>query len=69
MDHMRIQFVLDEDGNSAAVIMPIELWRQIESDKETAYLRRSKHRRQLLLYAKKRRKGIPIEEVREKLKI
>ena len=32
-----IQYVSDEGGNPVGVIVPIELWREIESEKETAY--------------------------------
>jgi antitoxin YefM len=37
-----IQYVSDESGNPTAVIVPIELWREIESEKETAYLLKKK---------------------------
>jgi predicted RNA polymerase sigma factor len=47
--------------------VPIELWREIESEKETAYLLRSKAMKKRLLEAKKRREGIPFEVAREKL--
>lgn len=33
-----IQYVSDESGEPTAVIVPIELGREIESEKETAYL-------------------------------
>ena len=36
-----IQYVSDESGNPVGVIVPIELWREIESEKETAYLLKS----------------------------
>lgn len=38
-----IQHVLEERGNQTAVIVPIELWREIESEKETAYLLKSEN--------------------------
>lgn len=31
-----IQYVTDEKGNPTSVIVPIELWREIESERETA---------------------------------
>ena len=44
-----IQYVSDESGEPTAVIMPIELWREIESEKETAYLlKRESMKRRLL---------------------
>ena len=64
-----IQYVSDETGNPTAVIVPIELWREIESEKETAYLLKSDEMKRRLLEAKDRQTGIPFEEVREKLGI
>jgi PHD/YefM family antitoxin component YafN of YafNO toxin-antitoxin module len=64
-----IQYVSDESGEPTAVIVPIELWREIESEKETAYLLKSENMRRRLLEAKERQTGIPFEEAREKLGI
>ena len=64
-----IQYVSDESGNSTAVIVPIELWREIESEKETAYLLKRENMKQRLVEAKDRETGIPFEEAREKLGI
>ena len=64
-----IQYISDESGNRTAVIVPIELWREIESEKETAYLLKSETMKQRLLEAKERQTGIPFEEAREKLGI
>lgn len=64
-----IQYVSDESGEPTAVIVPIELWREIESEKETAYLLKSKNMKRRLLEAKERQTGIPFEEAREKLGI
>ncbi|ACB53610.1 unknown [Crocosphaera subtropica ATCC 51142] len=36
-----IQYVSNEQGQTVAVIVPIEIWREIESEKETAYLLKS----------------------------
>jgi antitoxin YefM len=33
-----IQYVSNEGGEPTAVIVPISLWRAIESERETAYL-------------------------------
>lgn len=64
-----IQYVSDESGNPISVIVPIELWREIESEKETAYLLKSENLKRRLLEAKERQTGIPLEEAREKLGI
>ena len=62
-----IQYVSDESGQPTAVIVPIELWREIESEKETAYLLKRESMKRRLLEAKERQTGIPFEEAREKL--
>ena len=62
-----IQYISDESGNLTGVIIPFELWSEIESEKETAYLLKSEAMRRRLLKAKKSKKGIPFEEVCEKL--
>lgn len=51
------------------VIVPIELWHEIQSERETAYLLKSQTMKRRLLEAKKRQDGISLEEVREKLGI
>ena len=68
-DTEQVQYVSDADGNMLSVIVPIELWREIESEKETAYLLKSGAMKQRLLEAKERHEGISIEDVREKLGI
>lgn len=62
-----IQFVSDESGNAVAVIVPIELWREIESERETAYLLKSEAMRKRLLEAKERTGGISLDDTRAKL--
>lgn len=64
-----IQYVSDESGKPIGVIVPIELWREIESEKETAYLLKSENMKRRLWEAKERQAGIPFEEAREKLGI
>ena len=64
-----IQYVSDESGNPTAVIVPIELWREIETEKVTAYLLKSETMKRRLLKAKDRQIGIPFEEACEKLGI
>jgi PHD/YefM family antitoxin component YafN of YafNO toxin-antitoxin module len=62
-----IQYISDEEGNPTGVIVPIEIWREIASERETAYLLRSDAMRQRLLEARERREEIPFDEVRQKL--
>jgi len=64
-----IQFVSDETGETTAVIVPISLWREIESERETAYLLKSETMKRRLLEAKDRNAGIPFEAALEKLGI
>ena len=64
-----IQYISDESGTPTAVIVPIELWREIESEKETAYLLKIEIMKRRLLEAKDRETGIPFEKAREKLGI
>jgi PHD/YefM family antitoxin component YafN of YafNO toxin-antitoxin module len=64
-----IQFVSNEAGEPTAVIVPIELWREIESERETAHLLRSETMKQRLLAARQRDNGLSLEAVVEKLGI
>ena len=64
-----VQYVSDESGNAVAVIVPIDVWREIESERETAYLLKSDAMRQRLLEAKNRIGGLSFDEVRQKLGI
>lgn len=65
MEH--IQYIADENNNITGVIVPIDLWREIQSEKETAYLLKSDAMRKRLLDAKKRKEGIPFDEACTKL--
>ena len=69
MSQTEIQYISDESGNPVGVIVPIELWREIESERETAYLLKSDTMKRRLLEAKEREEGIPFDEVCEKLGI
>ncbi len=69
MSVAEIQYVSDESGNTVAAIVPIELWREIESERETAYLLKSENMKRRLLEAKNRREGISFDEACEKLGI
>ena len=64
-----VQYVSDATGNAVAVIVPIDLWREIESERETAYLLKSEAMRQRLIEAKQRTEGISLDDVRQKLGI
>jgi antitoxin YefM len=66
---MDIQIVSNEAGEPTAVIVPIELWREIASERETAYLLKSEAMKQRLLAAVRRQDGLSIEAVVEKLGI
>ena len=69
MASTEIQIVSNENGEPTAVIVPIELWREIESERETAYLLKSGTMRTRLLAAIERQEGIPFEAAVEKLGI
>jgi hypothetical protein len=64
-----VQYVSDADGNPVSVLVPIELWREIASERETAYLLKSPQMRQRLFEAKERTDGISLEDARTKLGI
>ena len=64
-----IQFVSNENGEPTAVIVPISRWRQIESERETAYLLKSDSMKRRLLEAKERQQGLSLEAAVEKLGI
>jgi len=57
--------LLGED--KAAVIVPIELWREIESERETAYLLKSDAIKDRLLQAARRQTGLSFEDAVERL--
>jgi len=63
----QIQYISDENKQVTAVIVPIDLWREIESEKETAYLLKSDAMKNRLLEAKNRKEGIPFDKACEKL--
>ena len=69
MKNTNIKYVSDEEGTIIEVIVPIDIWRDIESENETAYLLKSPNMKQRLLNAKNRQEGISLEEVYEKLGI
>ena len=60
----QIQYISDGEGHAVGVIVSIELWRRIESERETAYLLKSKTMKKRLIEAKKRTEGIPLDAAR-----
>jgi hypothetical protein len=64
-----IQYVSDAEGKPVGVLVPIDLWREIASERETAYLLKSDVMRQRLLDAKNGTEGISLEAARAQLGI
>jgi len=64
-----INYIRDAKGNETHVIVPIDRWRDMTSELETAYLLRSPAMKRRLLEAMGRRDGISFEEDRERLGI
>lgn len=64
-----VQYILDADGQSIGVIVPMALWHEIASERETAYLLSSETMKRRLLAAKERTTGMSIEDVSAKLGI
>ena len=64
-----IQIVSKEGGEPTAVIVPIELWREISSERETAYLLKSETMKRRLLAAAQRQYGRSLDAAVEKLGI
>ena len=69
MSKTAIRYISNEKGKLTDVIVPVELWREIESERETAYLLKSETMRQRLLEAQKRQEGVPFDDACEKLGI
>ena len=63
----QIQYISDENNKVTGVIIPINLWQELQSEKETAYLLKSETMKKRLLEAKDRKEGIPFDEACEKL--
>lgn len=67
MATQEIEYVRNEKGEATAVIVPIELWRDIEAEQETAYLLASPANRQRLIEAMNRDGGISLEDALARL--
>jgi PHD/YefM family antitoxin component YafN of YafNO toxin-antitoxin module len=63
----QIQYISDENNQVTGVIVPIDLWKELQSEKETAYLLKSEKMKKRLVEAKNRKKGIPFDEACKKL--
>jgi antitoxin YefM len=62
-----IQIVSNDAGEATAVIVPIALWKEIASERETAYLLKSETMRQRLQAALGRQSGVPFQDAASKL--
>lgn len=63
----QIQYISDENNQVTWVIVPIDLWQELQSEKETAYLLKSETMKKRLLDAKNCKKGISFDEACKKL--
>lgn len=63
----QIQYISDENNQVTGVIVPIDLWKELQSEKETAHLLKSEAMKKRLLEAKNRKKGIPFDEACKEL--
>ncbi|ABW67503.1 hypothetical protein [Desulfosudis oleivorans] len=63
----QIQYISDEQNKVTGVIVPIDLWQEIQSEKETAYLLKSKAMKKRLLAAKNRQENISFDDACKKL--
>jgi hypothetical protein len=64
-----LQYITDEHGHTTGVVVPIDLWREINSELETQHLLKSDTMRRRLLEAMARSGGMPFEEAITQLKI
>ena len=64
-----VQYIQDTAGQNLVVFIPIDLWHEIASERETAYLLSSENMKRRLLAAKERNSGMSLEEISEKLGI
>ena len=67
MANTDIQIVSNEAGEPTAVLVPIELWREIAAERETAYLLGSEAMKQRLFASAQRTGGLSLDVVVEKL--
>ncbi len=62
-----IQYISDENRNITGVIVPIDLWRELQAEKETAYLLKNETMKGRLLTAKNPKGDISFDEACERL--
>ena len=67
MSTKEIEILKSEKGEETAAVVPIELWREIESERETGYLLSSPTMRRRLTEALSRTEGIGLDTALEKL--
>jgi PHD/YefM family antitoxin component YafN of YafNO toxin-antitoxin module len=53
INQIGVQYISDAEGREVGVIVPIDLWHEIKSERETAYLLKSENMKRRLLEAKK----------------
>jgi len=63
----QVQYISDKNNAITAVVVPIDLWHELQAEKETAYLLKSEVMRERLLAARQREVGMSLEEACEKL--
>lgn len=68
-NHAELQYVADANGNAIGVIVPIDFWREIESERETAHLLKSDAMKQRLLAALNRTGSLLLEDARAQVGI
>jgi PHD/YefM family antitoxin component YafN of YafNO toxin-antitoxin module len=64
-----LHYLTDDNGNAVAVVVPMEVWREIESERETAYLLKSDAMKRRLLEATSRTDGLSLDDARAKFVI
>lgn len=69
MSEAGIQVVSNEAGEPTGVIVPIALWKEIASERETAYLLKSETMRDRLQAALERRNGVSLDDAVAKLSL
>jgi hypothetical protein len=67
MAESEVQYISDDEGTVTAVIIPVRLWHEIASERETAYLLKSPAMRTHLLDALQRADSIPLDEARARV--
>ena len=67
MSELDIQIVSNKAGEPTAVIVPIALWKEIASERETAYLLKSETMRQRLRAGLDRQSGVSLDDAVAKL--